>query len=71
MQNMNAIHSVWDHFGELLTCAYKNASSDKNKRSVPKQILLDHFMATQNQRPEFLFHLLLMYFSEGKFQKVE
>ena len=34
-------------------------------------MLLQHFIETQNQRPEFLFSLILIYLQEEKYQRVE
>ena len=34
------------------------------------QLLQEHMIITQNQRPEFVFHLIMMYFKQKKYQKV-
>lgn len=62
---MNQIESVWDLFCELVT-----SQAPRGDKSA-KKIILEHFMATQNQRPEFLYHLILIYFRERKFLKVD
>jgi len=62
------IFSVWEMFSNMLL-VYKDILMQDNIKA--KDFLMSHFMKTQNQRPEFLFNLILMYLSEDKYLKVE
>jgi hypothetical protein len=52
------IHTVWELFSHLVV-----VHSNESKINA-KQILRAHFIETQNQKPEFVFNLIILYLQE-------
>lgn len=62
------IVSFWDLFCD---CLIQNNNFLQIQNLSAKGIITSHFIDTQNQRPEFIFHLILIYLQENKIIKVQ
>lgn len=56
---------MWDYFSDLLYQQFVTGEEKHQKEA--KLILQKHLIETQNQRPEFMFFLMLIYFRQKKF----
>ena len=55
------LQSVWEIFSTLILHHQAVLTQSDKSKVTAKELLLEHFIATQNQRPEFLFSLILVY----------
>jgi hypothetical protein len=71
IEDYQTIYSIWELFCNLIV-TNKTILSSKGEHMInAKEILMSHFIETQNQRPEFVFNLIMLYLQEQQYQKVK